>query len=60
MKRFVREFANYEIKRLKYELFLDPADVDERTERINKVVEAFEKQMISAAEACWCIAEQTR
>ena len=60
MRRFVKEFAAYEIKNLKRNEWVDPDYARTKAERIEKVVTAYEQELISASEACWCIANETR
>ena len=59
-KRFVKEFALYEIKTIEENEHVDPSRAKELVEKIQKIVQAFEHDMITPAEACWCIAEHTR
>lgn len=60
MKRFVKEFADYEIQRMARNEYLEPEFVEERAEEILKIVSACEYGLISESEACWSIANKVR
>lgn len=60
MKRFVKEFAEHEIQSMRHNPYFEKSYVMEHEQKIRNVVTACEQGMISEAQACWSIAEQTR
>lgn len=60
MKRFVKEFAEHEIRTMKRCEYYEPSWVREQAEKIRNVVKACELGMVTEAQACWSIAQMTR